>query len=309
MKLSHLNGLRTLEAVLRDGSFAAAADELGVTVAAVGQQIRGLEDYLGVKLFDRLPGGASPTAAARDVAEQLTLGFGQVEDALGRLGAVRRAEKLRVATFKWFHEDWLTERIPRFYDRHGQVEVSFDLGDRFVDLVRGEADMAIRVGGRAGAELATMHLFQGGFLPVCTPGFATEHGLGPESDDLSGVPLFRFSPTAGDPAIVGWPELIVRHGLAHDGGALNRVAGTRAALAGQGLVLCSLLSSFDEIRAGRLVAPLGPRLFTAYTAPYRLVWSAGRSLTPAMRGFRDWIDAEARAFLSEASDTLGLALA
>ena len=308
MKLSHLNGLRVLEAVLRGGSFAAAAEELGVTVAAVGQQIRGLEDFLGVKLFDRRPSGATPTPAAREVADQLTLGFGQIEDAFGRLGAVRRAEKLRVATFKWFHEDWLTERIPRFYDRHGQVEVSFDLGDRFVDLIRGEADMAIRVGGRSGAELATMHLFDGGYLPVCTPGFAAEHGLAEKTRDLSGVPLFRFSPTAGDPAIVGWAELIARHGFRHDGGVLNRVAGVRAALAGQGLVLCSLLSAFDEIRAGRLVAPLGPRLFTAYTAPYRLVWSAGRSLTPAMRGFRDWIAAEAADFLADASDALGLRL-
>ena len=55
MKLSHLNGLRALEAALRTGTFSAAADELGVTVAAIGQQLRGLEDYLGLRLLIGCP--------------------------------------------------------------------------------------------------------------------------------------------------------------------------------------------------------------------------------------------------------------
>ena len=85
MKLSHLNALRALEATLRCGTFSAAADELGVTVGAIGQQLRGLEDYLGLRLFDRLPSGVRPTVEAREVAEQLTMGFGAVDEALAQL--------------------------------------------------------------------------------------------------------------------------------------------------------------------------------------------------------------------------------
>lgn len=309
MKLSHLNGLRALEATLRKGSFSAAGEELGVTVAAIGQQIRGLEDYLGVKLFDRHPSGVVPTEAARQVAAQLTVGFGQIGDAVDQLGAVRRAEKLRLATFKWFHEDWLTERMPAFYDRSPQVEVTFDLGDKFVDLVRGEADMAVRVSPSITAELRCEHLFDGGFMPLCTPEFARDHGLSETTRDLTGIPLYRYSPTAGDPAIVGWAELLERHGIRRDDrDPPNRVAGVRAALSGQGLVLCGLVSSFAEMRAGRLIAPLGPRLFTHYSYPYTLVWSAGRSLTPAMRSFRDWMLDERLVFLAEASELLDLEL-
>jgi LysR family transcriptional regulator, glycine cleavage system transcriptional activator len=309
MKLSHLNGLRALESTLRKGTFTAASEELGVTVAAIGQQIRGLEEYLGVKLFDRLPSGAVPTEAARQVASQLTVGFCQIEDALGQLAAVRRAAKLRVATFKWFHEDWLTDRIPNFYDRYPQVEVEFDLGDKFVDLVRGEADIAVRLGRPGGAELKREHLFFGGFMPLCTPEFAKAHGLGESTRDLTGIPLFRYSPTSGDPAIVGWSILLERHGIRRDDPTPpNRVAGTRAALAGHGLVLCGLVSSFAELRSGRLVAPLGPQLFTQYSYPYALAWSAGRSLTPAMRTFRDWILHECETFLGQASDLLGVKL-
>ena len=309
MKVTHLNGLRALEATLRNGTFSAAGEELGVTVAAIGQQIRSLEDYLGVKLFDRLPTGVQPTEAAMEVAEELIRGFGQIEGALDRLQAVRRAEKLRIATFKWFHEDWLTERMPRFYERHEQVDVTFDLGDRFVDLVRGEADMAIRIAPKHGPELKLEHLFDGGYLPVCTPEFAAEHNLTEATNDLTGVPLFRYSPTAGDPAIVGWAELLKSHRVRFEGeGPPDRVAGVRAATSGIGLVLCGLVSSFDELRAGRLVSPLGPRLYTSYTQPYTLVWSAARSLTPAMRDFRKWILEEREEFLSVATDLVGIKL-
>ncbi len=309
MKLSHLNGLRALETTLRRGSFTAAADEMGVSVAAVGQQIRGLEDYLGVKLFDRRPSGAVATDDARRVAATLTVGFGHIEDALRRLAAVHDAARLRVATFKWFHEDWLTERMPAFHARHPAVSVDFLLGDRLADLVGGEADMAIRIVAEVGPEFATAHLFDGGFLPVCTPDFARAHGLGTDTGDLSGVPLLRFATTSGDPAIVHWDTLIARHGLLRAAGdAPERVGGTRAALAGHGLLLCGLMSSFADLRAGRLVAPLGPRLYTPYSIPYRLVWPAGRSLTPAMRGFRDWLLAECAAFLRAASEIVGIDL-
>lgn len=310
MKLSHLNGLRALESTLRNGSFSAASRELGVTVAAVGQQIRGLEDYLGVKLFDRLPAGAVPTEAARQIASQLTVGFGRIEDALDTLAAVRRAIKLRISTFKWFHEDWLSDRMPGFYDRHPHVEVEFELGDKLVDLVRGEADMAIRFGPPGGSELKREHLFFGGMLPLCTPEFAKARGLDQSTRDLSGIPLFRFSPTSVDPAIVGWTELIKRHGFRRDDPSPpTRVAGTRAALSGHGLVLCGLVSSFAEIRAGRLVAPLGPRMYTSYSYSYSLVWSAARSPTPAMGSFRKWLFSERDGFLAEASRLIGCDLA
>lgn len=309
MKLSHLNGLRALEATLRNGTFTAAAEELGVTVAAVGQQVRGLEEYLGVKLFDRLPSGAIPTDLARQIGSQLTTGFGQIEDALGHLETVRRAECLRVSTFKWFHEDWLTERMPSFYTRNPAVQVEFELGDKFVDLVNREADMAIRAALSIGSELEAEHLFVGAFMPVCTPEFAEEHGLDEKTHDLTGVALLRYAPTSRDPAIVGWKELLQRHQFHYDDfPPSDRVAGVRAALAGQGLVLCGLVSCFSDLRSGRLVAPLGPRCYTPYSHSYTLVWSAGRSMTPAMRNFRTWLLQERDLFVRDASGLLGVEL-
>ena len=78
MRTSHLGALRALEAALRTGSFRSAADDLGVTTAAVGQQIRGLEEFVGCQLFVRKPSGAMPTEAAIGVASELTAGFGSI---------------------------------------------------------------------------------------------------------------------------------------------------------------------------------------------------------------------------------------
>ena len=77
--------MRALEAALRTGSFRSAADDLGVTTAAVGQQIRGLEEYVGHKLFVRKPSGAIPTEIAGGVAAELTAGFGSISTVLARL--------------------------------------------------------------------------------------------------------------------------------------------------------------------------------------------------------------------------------
>ena len=79
MKLSHLNALRAFEAVLRTGSFRAAADELGVTTAAVGQQIRGLEAFIGRSLFSRTSAGAHPTDDATRLKARLTSGFSIID--------------------------------------------------------------------------------------------------------------------------------------------------------------------------------------------------------------------------------------
>jgi len=282
MKLSHLNGLRAVEATLRNGTFAAAADELGVTGAAIGQQIRGLEKYLGLKLFERLPSGARPTEAAHSVATRLTVGFTHIDDALGLLANGRQAGRLRIA-------------VSHFKE--------------YVDLLNGEADMAIRFSPKPGPEYEFENFHNGYFMPLCTPGFAEKHDLHPGKKDLTGVPLYQFHDATSDPAWVGWPELLKRHAIAkNDPGPVQHISGYRVALAGEGLVLCGLTESFNDLREGRLVAPLGPELVAPFSYGYRLVWPAGRVMTRPMRYFRKWMVVARDKFVRDASDLLGCEL-
>jgi len=309
MKLSHLNGLRALEATLRNGTFTAAADELGVTVAAIGQQIRGLEAYLGTMLFERLPSGARPTQEALSVATRLTVGFTQIDDAFGDLARTRKSGKLRIAMSHFMLDDWLAERMPDFHRLFPGIEVSYAVSESYVDLLNSDVDMAIRFSPEPGPEYDFDHLHHGGFVPLCTPEFAAANGLDPRTDDLTGVALYQFHDVTTDPAWVGWPELLARHSISkNDPGPVQQISGYRVALAGEGLVLVGLTESFNDLKDGRLVAPLGPEFVNQFSFGYRLVWPSGRTLTRAMRDFRTWVLAERDVFIREASQLLGVKL-
>ena len=307
MKLSYLNGLRALEATLRNGTFSAAAEELGVTVAAIGQQIRGLEEYLGIRLFDRLPTGARPTPETQAVAERLTAGFSQVEEVMNELRASREGRRLSLSMTYHFFEDWMSPRLPHFYALNHAVEVKIDTSDRLVDLAAENIDMAIRFSSAPGPGYQALDLFRNCFFPVCSPDFAVAHGLDRECRDLTGVPLFVQQEVTTDPEWLGWQEWMDRFGIEKsDAGATQHTAGRATAVSGTGLVLVTLTQAFNELVDGRLVAPLGSWAIRPSSYKYRLVWPAARSLTRAMRAFRDWMATERDQFVREVSDRLGV---
>ena len=309
MKLSYLNGLRALEACLRCGSFTAAADEIGVTVAAVGQQIRGLEDYLGVRLFDRKPSGVVPTEAALKVASRLTNGFTQIGEAMEELRTDGQTNKLKISLSHYILDDFLARRLPSLHSIAPEVELTYDTREEFVDLHNSDVDMAIRFSPEPGPEFQFVPLFKGCFMPVCTPEFAEKHRLSPDTRDLTGVPLFQLHDVTSDPEWVDWQEILKRHNIKkNDPGPVHMMSGYRVVLSGEGLLLTGLTESFSDLAEGRVIAPLGPNLVTHLSYGYRLGWPAGRRLTRPMKLFHDWLLDECDTYLKEASEILGLEL-
>lgn len=309
MKLSHLNGLRALEATLRKGTFTAAAEELGVTVAAIGQQIRGLEDYLNLKLFDRRPSGVQPTSDARAIAAQLTNSFIQIDDVLSELRGAQKSGRISISLSHYMLDDWLSGCLHRFQKKAPDIEVRFHLGEGYVDLFTSEFDMAIRFSPEPEPMFAFKDLYQGYFMPVCTPEIAKEYRLSPDTSDLTGVPLFRLLDATNDPAWIGWPEILEMHGIKKDDlGPVQQLTGKGTAFSGSGLMLMGLTESFNGLVEGRLVAPLGPDFVHSFSFGYRLVWPAGRSLTRPMLLFQDWLLEERDTYLKMASEILGKTL-
>ncbi len=99
MKRTHLplNGLRVLDAAARHLSFTRAADELAVTPAAVGQQIRALEDMLGVVLFRRTPKGLELTPETEAGLDALRAGFLEFEEAVRAMQAGQSSWSVTIA--------------------------------------------------------------------------------------------------------------------------------------------------------------------------------------------------------------------
>ena len=95
-RLPQLTALRALEAAARHLSFARAAEELHVTPAAISQQVKQLEEYLGVSLFRRGRNMALSHAAA-NARQLLSEGFDQLERAVARLRVGNDAGTLGVS--------------------------------------------------------------------------------------------------------------------------------------------------------------------------------------------------------------------
>lgn len=309
MRISHLNALRALEAALRHGSFSAAAGELGITPAAVGQRVRSLEDYIGQDLFERTSTGLRATESARQVERQLTSGFLELSGALDQLQGNQADTRLSVTLPASFVENWLSPRISDFYQRHSEVDLRLDASNRDVDLLSEGFDFAVRYGTTPDTRLESIELFGDHVLPVCAPEFARHFAIHPSQRSLERIPLIHIVNRTSDPSWVDFPGWGQAFGFESDslrqGVEFSKVSsGLQSALAGQGLVLCGLVEAFNAVRSGQLVLPFGTAMRCDTDYKYRLLWVRGRAMTRVQADFRDWFVAEAGTFRSEMQDML-----
>ncbi|MGK6323527.1 LysR family transcriptional regulator [Sphingomonas sp. DT-51] len=153
MKRTHLplNGLRVLDAAARHLSFTRAADELAVTPAAVGQQIRALEDTLGVVLFRRTTKGLELTPEGEAGLGPLRQGFLEFEEAVRAMQAGQSSKSLTIAAPRDVTEKWLLPRLAEIAAADAELRFALVAADDVVDFTEANLDLAIRWGEGPGA--------------------------------------------------------------------------------------------------------------------------------------------------------------
>lgn len=146
MKRTHLplNGLRVLDAAARHLSFTRAADELAVTPAAVGQQIRALEDLLGVVLFRRTSKGLELTDEAISGLDSIRDGFLRFEEGVQAMQAGQSSHVYTIACPRDFFSAWLSPRLAAFRAGNPQMRFALVGGDADVDFTEANLDLAVR---------------------------------------------------------------------------------------------------------------------------------------------------------------------
>lgn len=146
MKRTHLplNGLRVLDAAARHLSFTRAADELAVTPAAVGQQIRALEDLLGVVLFRRTSKGLELTDEAIAGLDAIREGFLRFEEGVQAMQAGQSSHVYTIACPRDFFAAWLSPRIAEFRLSNPLMRFSLVGGDADIDFTEANLDIAVR---------------------------------------------------------------------------------------------------------------------------------------------------------------------
>ncbi|WOK36048.1 LysR family transcriptional regulator [Sphingomonas sp. C3-2] len=170
MKRTHLplNGLRVLDAAARHLSFTRAADELAVTPAAVGQQIRALEDTLGVVLFRRTAKGLELTPEGEAGLDALRAGFLQFEESVRAMQAGQSSKSLTIAAPRDFTAKWLAARLADYGRSDPEIRFTLIASEGDLDFTEANLDLAIRLAEGPG-ENEGAKLLDGRFVTVAAP--------------------------------------------------------------------------------------------------------------------------------------------
>ena len=297
---NHLNALRAFEAAARHLSYVAAADELNVTPAAVGQLVRGLEEIVGVQLFHRSQAGPARlvlTDEARAVLPDLQAGFDRLTVAFERLKASHQQVALNLTVPPAFADKWLLPRVERFTTSHPEYDLRIDTSGRLVDFTAERMDVGIRYGNGRWAGLKATFLLRDAFFPVCSPSLleGTHPLRGPE--DLRHHTLLHDRSMAFEStfptwrswlAAAGFPQIDCERGLQINDSA----AAYQAAINGGGVALGRTTLVARDLETGRLVRPFGDAL--DYEFGYFLIHRPKADSEPAISAFKAWICTEAQ---------------
>ncbi|MCI0364982.1 MAG: transcriptional regulator GcvA, partial [Phycisphaerales bacterium] len=168
-RLPPLNALRSYEAAARHLSFTKAAGELGVTPAAVSHQVKMLEDFIGVSLFQRVNRQLILTDAGIACLPGIRTAFEGLSTAIGSISTAGRTGVLTVSVAPSLAGKWLLPRLERFKTAHADIDVRVSASINLVDFAGGEIDLAIRYGSGRYPGLIAERLIGESVIPVCSP--------------------------------------------------------------------------------------------------------------------------------------------
>ncbi|ARP80732.1 LysR family transcriptional regulator [Bordetella genomosp. 8] len=292
--LPPLNALRHFEAVARLGSFAAAAADLHVTHWAVGKQIRLLENWFGVPLFERRPRGVVPTDEGAALLNDVKSAFARLNNSstrLRRASSTRRASGIvRVNALASFALCWLIPRLGDFQARYPDIEVRLSTSSRRLRYVGDAYDIGVRSGLEDAGGVVSTTLMPDLRLPACSPSLLSNRPIRTVADLRNHTLLHSastrtawsdWSRAAGISGLRGLRDLHFDHVYLQLG----------AAAEGLGVTLASLPLIEREIATGRLVCPLSEPIWRG--PDYTLVVNTDRADDDAVVAFRSWIVAAA----------------
>ncbi|WP_110970473.1 LysR substrate-binding domain-containing protein [Pseudomonas huaxiensis] len=289
MSTPSLNALRIFEVVARHGNFRLGAEALGVTQAAVAQQIRGLEASLGLKLFERLPRGLALTEAGRSYAVSIRKAFELIDEATRALRP--EPTHLTISVTPSLASRWLIPRLSGFTERHPEIDLRVLATERLSHFQTDAVDIAVRYGNPPfGPGLNAELLFDQRIVAVGSPALLQAHGMPNGFADLRNFVLLHDAHNF-------WPQFIAQvfehpAEVTPKNVRFNQTSlAIEAAIAGQGLALASHFFVRDDIRAGRLQAAVEAEL-SAETG-FWLVWPR-KSRHPAAQALvRQWLEEQA----------------
>ncbi|MEL1264993.1 transcriptional regulator GcvA [Pseudoxanthomonas putridarboris] len=293
-QLPPLAALRVFEAAARHLNFKRAADELALTPTAVSHQIRGLEQRLGLPLFERHARGVTLTHAGQTLFPAMRDALDGVAHALSNLRPGSHRRIVTVSVTRAFAARWLVPRLGDFAQAVPDLDLHLHASDAPVELRPGTVDLAVRYGGGRYPGLRAEPLMPGEFLPVCSPRWRPA-----DAEALAAMPLLAYEWRLRGPGTPDWPRWFREAGV-HPSSApkathfSDEAHAIQAAIAGHGVVLASRVLVAEELANGTLHTPLGPVL---HGLDMHLVWRPEQDGDDALTQLRQWLREQAEHFL------------
>ena len=305
-RLPPLKSLQVFEAAARWLSFSKAADELFVTPAAISQQIKQLETYLGIVLFHRMTRSVRLTQEAKTVLPLVTEGFDRLAEAVERLTLDEESGLLTISSVPTFAAKWLLQRLPDFSNTYSDITVRLDASLDVQDFDRDGIDISIRLGMGDYPGLYVERVFAEEVSPVCSP--ALLEGAKPlrTPEDLKNHRLLHVDwskSTALPPDWHMWSKAAGVEGLDVNRGLRFTIESMaiEAAINGDGVALISHSAIAKDFKAGRLVKPFDFVLKSDLA--YWLVCPPAHLRRAKVRVFCEWLLAQAEADMKSKAGT------
>ncbi|MDX8492839.1 transcriptional regulator GcvA [Mesorhizobium sp. VK22B] len=287
--------LRTFEAAARHLNFTRAADELGLTPAAVSHQIKEIEDQLDLVLFTR-------TSRTIRLTEAGNVLFEASIDALDLLGrAVTRARKmtrgtalLKITLDAQFATKWLMRRVDDFRRQRPGIELRFDIASKLRDFDRDDVDVGIRFGAGKYPGLCADRLFENVIIPVCSPALLRTGPPLNEPRDLFHHTLAHIEWSRQGITWPNWRMWMAAAGVDDFDDSRTIVFDTstdvvQAALDGVAVALADFAMVANDLSEGRLIRPFELGIKVAPEFAYFLVYPEAVKDDARVIAFREWL--------------------
>lgn len=291
-RLPPLNALRAFEVAARYLSFTKAAAELHVTPAAVGQQVRLLEDFMGVALFRRESRALVLTPAGQACLPGIREGFEHLITAVSEVGSPRDKGRLTISVAPSFAAKWLLPRLVDFERRHPDIDIHVDASMLLANLGEGTVDLAIRYGAGQYPGLVVERLLAEEVYPVCGPELRDGPNPIRTPADLVHHTLLHDDSPDNDPSCPNWSMWLRAAGVA----GADTTRGPRfgqssfvleAAALGRGVALAKGTIAADDLKAGRVVRLFEMSIPLAFA--YYVVYPEAKANWPKIAAFRAWL--------------------
>ena len=294
-----LRSLRAFNAAARHLSFTKAADEMGVTPAAISHQIKELEDQIGIALFTRTSRSMTLTREGDILSTAAAESLETLARAVKRIKRLENRKVLKVSASPSIAAKWLVPRLDRFLDQAPGAEVRVDVSTTALDFERDDVDIAIRFGQGRYPGLKSDLLFTDKIFPVCSPRIITKEKPLAQPKDLMRHTLIHLDYEAQGVVWPNWKMWMIAAGIndfddkrgMHFGQTSLTV---QAAIDGHGVALGDSNLVADDLAEGRLVKPFELSLKAPSQFAYHVVSPLDTSQNPLVEAFRQWCLSEAK---------------